>query len=72
MAPADYPTAGVIFYGAFLAAMLALLYVPVHLKWRASAEVLREALYPIPAGGRPDANWSEGRKRLSELLTLDA
>lgn len=71
MVPADYPIALVVLYGALFASMLALLYVPVHLKWRDSAEALRDALYPIPADGRPDANWSEGRRRLSDLLTLD-
>jgi hypothetical protein len=69
--PEEWPIAGVILYGAFFAGLLALLYVPVHLRWRDSAEALREALYPIPSHGRPDAEWSEGRKRLSDLLLLD-
>jgi hypothetical protein len=69
---ANWPIALVILYGVFFAAVLALLYVPVSLKWRDSAEVLREALYPTPTNGRPDATWSEGRNRLSELLTLDS
>lgn len=69
--PEKWPIAAVILYGAFFAAILGLLYVPLYLKWRDNAEALRVQLYPIPADGRPDAAWSEGRRRLSDLLTLD-
>ncbi|MEV6346265.1 hypothetical protein [Actinoplanes sp. NPDC051851] len=69
--PADVPVTGVILYGAFFAALLAFLYLPVHARWRAGAEALRESLFPIPPTGRPDADWSDGRQRLSVLLLLD-
>src|SRR5207248_9741063 len=69
--PEDWPIAGIPLYGAFFAGLLALLYVPAHLRWRDSAEALREAQFPVPSDGRPDAEWSDGRGRLSELLLLD-
>lgn len=69
--PEILPAIGVVLYGSFLAGLLALLYVPAHFRWRDSAEAVRDRLYPIPTDGRPDADWSDGRKRVSDLLELD-
>jgi hypothetical protein len=69
--PEILPAVGVVLYGSFFAGLLALLYVPAHLRWRDSAEAVRDLLYPIPTDGRPDADWSDGRKRVSDLLELD-
>jgi hypothetical protein len=69
--PEILPAVGVVLYGSFFAGLLALLYVPAHLHWRNSAEAVRDLLYPIPTHGRPDADWSDGRKRVSDLLELD-
>ena len=67
----DFPVIAVVIYGTFFAGLLALLYVPVHLRWRDSAEALRDVLYPVPTHGQPDADWSDGRRRVSDLLLLD-
>jgi hypothetical protein len=72
MAASSFPAALVLLYGAFFAGILATLYLPVHLAWRRATERLREAVYPIPADGRPGADWSDGRGRLTALLTLDS
>ncbi|MGY2119594.1 hypothetical protein ACW9HR_37395 [Nocardia gipuzkoensis] len=72
----DYPPAYALLYGAYLAALLAILFIPAHLTWQAAGERVLDAAYPIVrtgAGdttGLPDGDWEAGRKRLSELIGL--
>lgn len=61
----------VVLYGMFFAGILAIFFVPVYLGWYGHAGQLRGGIYRIPDDGRPDAAWTEGRSRLSDLLHLD-
>jgi hypothetical protein len=69
--PASTNASATVLYGFFYAAILATFYVPAYLGWQNHARRLRDATYAIPADGRPDTAWADGRKRLSDLLQLD-
>lgn len=62
---------GIVLFGMFFAGILAAFFVPVYLSWYEYAGQLRAGVYRIPADGRPDTAWAEGRMRLSDLLHLD-
>jgi hypothetical protein len=61
---------GVLLYGAFFAALLALVSVPTYTAWQARASALRDRLYPLPHGGRPHPEWYAARSNLEELLQM--
>lgn len=45
--------------------------MPLVASWRARAQDLVEHGCPLPADGKPTAEWSEERERLEKLLHLD-
>ncbi|WP_433729939.1 hypothetical protein ACQP0C_01825 [Nocardia sp. CA-129566] len=73
---ADIPPTYALLYGAVLAGLLAVLFVPVHLSWQAAGTRILDASYPIvrtDAAGDPrlpDDEWRAGRDRLTELMGL--
>ncbi|MEV6337119.1 hypothetical protein AB0M12_20640 [Nocardia vinacea] len=70
------PPTYALLYGAVLAGLLAILFVPVHLSWQAAGARILDASYPIvrtDASGDPqlpDDEWTAGRNRLTELMGL--
>jgi hypothetical protein len=72
MKPEVFPATTVLLYGAGVTAIVALIYIPVHLRWRDSALTLVETVYPVPADARPSEDWMNGRVRLRDLAGVDA
>ncbi|WP_196425758.1 hypothetical protein [Amycolatopsis camponoti] len=72
MKPEVFPATTVLLYGAGVTAIVTLIYVPAHLRWRDHAVALVEAVYPVPADARPTEDWADGRARLRELAGVDA
>lgn len=70
--PKLFPTTFVLGYGAVLTGIVALIYVPAFLAWRDRALALIDTVYPLPKDGRPTEEWSDGRARLTTLISLDA
>ncbi|WP_433600677.1 hypothetical protein ACQPXH_02195 [Nocardia sp. CA-135953] len=73
---AEIPPTYALLYGAVLAGLLGILFVPVHLSWQAAGARILDASYPIvrtDASGvpqLPDDEWTAGRNRLTELIGL--
>jgi hypothetical protein len=61
---------GILVFGAILAGLLAVISIPVYVTWRASAQALRDDLYPLPRDGRPSKEWYQGRSNLEILLEM--
>ena len=66
------PTVVLLLYGAFFAALLALISVPSYMAVQARARKLSDMLYPVPHDGRPSAEWYAARSSLESLLQLRA
>jgi hypothetical protein len=66
----DLPTGSLLFYSAFFAGLLALIYIPVYLSWQRRGQQLRDVLYPFPPDGLPDHDWYTGRNDFEQLLNL--
>jgi H+/gluconate symporter-like permease len=67
----EFPPANVLLYGGFFALALSIITVPLVASWRARAQDLVEHGCPLPADGKPTAEWTEERERLEKLLHLD-
>ena len=63
-------SAGILVFGAVYAGLLAVISIPAYVSWRASAQALRDTLYPIPRDGRPSKEWYQGRSNLEILLEM--
>ena len=66
-----FPGRDVVLIGALLTGVFAAVYVPVLLAWRSRARQLVDTVYPTPPTGKPDADWTEGRARMMQLIGLD-
>lgn len=69
---AAFPAAAVLIYGAFFAAALTGLALPLLRAWTASASALVECAHPLPADGKIDEEWEQDRRRLERVLRLDS
>lgn len=72
MQPEAFPATTVLLFGAGVTAIVALVCIPVHLRWRDAALALVDAVYPLPADARPTEDWANGRARLRDLAGVDA
>jgi len=61
---------GILVFGAVFAGLLAVISIPAYIAWRASAQALRDDLYPLPRDGRPSRAWYQGRSNLETLLEM--
>lgn len=66
----DITSTGILVFGAIFAGLLAIISIPAYVAWRASAQALRNDLYPIPQDGRPSKEWYLGRSNLEILLEM--
>jgi hypothetical protein len=69
--PELFPIALVLVYGAALTGVVALVCIPAFLAWRDRALALINAVYPLPKDARPSEAWSDGRARLTALVSPD-
>jgi hypothetical protein len=67
---ADLSSTGILVFGAVFAGLLAMISIPAYIAWRASAQALRDDLYPLPRDGRPSKEWYQGRSNLETLLEM--
>ncbi|HEX6699538.1 MAG TPA: hypothetical protein VF101_02300 [Gaiellaceae bacterium] len=70
--PGSFPKEYVLTYGIYFSLLLALVYVPVHLKLRAVGHRLREHYFELPSP--TDSKWADvcaKRKTFDELLALN-
>jgi hypothetical protein len=65
-----FPVNAVLLYGVLLTVVLAFVYIPIYSTLNDHEERLRDTLFPVPADGRPDADWDAARGRLENLLQL--
>lgn len=67
----SFPTTDVLLYGAFFALLVAVLVLPMLLRWRAAARHVVESLYPIDRMYLADDKQVKGRTELESKLNLD-
>jgi hypothetical protein len=65
---AQIPPVRVLTYGGVLTAITALIFIPAYVAWQERASELRDALHPVPEGGRPPHDWFQARDDLDALL----
>lgn len=66
----DLTPTGILVFGAIFAGVLAMISIPAYVAWRASAQALRDDLYPLPRDGRPSKEWYQGRSNFETLLEM--
>jgi hypothetical protein len=66
----DLTSTGILVFGAIFAGLLAVISIPAYVAWRATAQALRDDLYPLPHDGRPSREWYQGRSNLETLLEM--
>jgi hypothetical protein len=64
----QFPASWLLLHGAFLAAVLLLVYLPFFLAWRSYVTGLVEVFYPVPEAGLPTDDWIGDRERLERIL----
>ncbi|MFE9097260.1 hypothetical protein [Streptomyces sp. NPDC007264] len=67
----DFPAGHVLLYGAFFSVLVAMIFLPVMLQWRAMAHRLVETAFPLPSPDRLTPEWLERRSALVSFLRLD-
>jgi hypothetical protein len=67
----QFPPSNVLLYGAFFAALLSVITIPLVASWRSCAFMVVEQAHPLPASGEPGEDWFGARARLGKLLHLD-
>jgi hypothetical protein len=70
--PDDFPPAVVLGYGAFFAAVLVAILLPLVLTWRTSARELVEEVLPVPDSGLLSEDLLAARGRMEAQLHIDA
>ncbi|HEX6359910.1 hypothetical protein [Actinophytocola sp.] len=67
--PELFPVALILAYGGVLSGIVALIYIPAFLTWRDKATALVNTAYPVPKDAQPTEEWTDGRTRLTELIS---
>jgi hypothetical protein len=66
--PDQLPASWLLLHGAFLTALVLLVYLPFFLSWHACVARFVEASYPLPEPGLPTDEWIKDRERLERVL----
>jgi hypothetical protein len=66
-----FPESWLLLYGGFFSVLFATMFVPTLMEWRNVAGRLVDEAFPVPEGGNPDADWSDGKERMQKMLHLD-
>jgi hypothetical protein len=68
----NWPREALLLYGLYLSALLLALYVPTYTRLFAVGRALRDTHFPMMSPRSPQwVEWSDGRKRLEDLLRLE-